>query len=218
MIRRAPATRAPCTALMPTPPTPSTATVSPGRTPARLTAEPNPVATPQETRATAGHGMSGSTLTTEDSASSCRSENAPSCENRATGSPPIRCAMRPSVIIPVSKSFMPVSHRYARPARQLGHDAAGRDERQRDVVAGRHGRDAVADLRHLARALVAADDRVVRQRQVAGPHVLVGMAQPAGPDLDQHLTGPRLVDLDRIDLVVLAGAVEQRCARTDHVR
>src|SRR5262249_32057988 len=46
MIRRAPATRAPWTALMPTPPMPRTATVSPGRTPARLTAEPNPVATP----------------------------------------------------------------------------------------------------------------------------------------------------------------------------
>jgi hypothetical protein len=122
MIRRAPATRAPCTALMPTPPTPSTATVSPGLTPARLTAEPNPVATPQETSATAGHGMSGSTLTTEDSASSCRSANAPSCENRATGSSPIRCAMRPSVIIPVSKSFMPMSQRNARPARQDAHE------------------------------------------------------------------------------------------------
>ena len=70
MIRRAPATRAPWIALMPMPPTPSTATVSPTVTCARLTAEPKPVATPQDTSATAVHGMSGSTLTTEASDSS----------------------------------------------------------------------------------------------------------------------------------------------------
>ena len=80
MILRAPAMRAPCTALMPMPPTPSTATVSPGRTLARLTAEPKPVATPHDTSATAGNGMSGSTLTTDNSDSSCISENVPSCE------------------------------------------------------------------------------------------------------------------------------------------
>ena len=50
---RAPTILAPCTALMPTPPTPTTTTVSPGMTSARYTAEPQPVATPQDTRATA---------------------------------------------------------------------------------------------------------------------------------------------------------------------
>ena len=63
---------------MPMPPTPSTATVSPGRTLARFTAEPKPVATPQEVSATAGHGMSESTLTTDASDSSWISLKAPS--------------------------------------------------------------------------------------------------------------------------------------------
>ena len=90
--------------------------------------------------------------------------------------------------------------------------------RQRDVVPGRDRRHAGADLRDLACALVAADHRVVRERQVAAAHVLVGMAETAGPDLDQHLTGAGLVKLDRVDLVVFAGPVEKRCTRSDHLR
>ena len=50
MIRLAPASLAPCTAFMPMPPTPTTTTVSPGARPARSTAEPQPVATPHDTR------------------------------------------------------------------------------------------------------------------------------------------------------------------------
>ena len=65
---RAPAIAAPCTALMPMPPMPTTTTVSPGATSARLVAEPQPVATPHDTRATASNGRSGSTLMTCDSA------------------------------------------------------------------------------------------------------------------------------------------------------
>jgi hypothetical protein len=84
------------------------------------------------------------------------------------------------------------------------------------MVTGRHRRHPLADPRDLAGTLVAADDRVVRERQVTGPHVLVGMAQPAGAHLDQHLAGPRLVELNGLDLVVLARSVKQRCARTDH--
>ena len=57
----APTMCAPCTALMPTPPTPTTTTVSPGMTSARYTAEPQPVVTPHETRATTSSGRSGST-------------------------------------------------------------------------------------------------------------------------------------------------------------
>ena len=50
---------------MPMPPTPTTTTVSPGRTFAALTADPQPVGTPQPTRTALSSGMSSSTLTTE---------------------------------------------------------------------------------------------------------------------------------------------------------
>src|SRR5258708_2284541 len=63
MIAVAPACRAPCTALRPIPPAPITTTVSPGRVPAVRTAAPQPVITPQLTRATARSGTAGSTLT-----------------------------------------------------------------------------------------------------------------------------------------------------------
>ena len=61
----APAKRAPCTALMPIPPTPTTITVSPGFTAAAFTAEPQPVGTPQPTSTALSSGRSSSTLTTE---------------------------------------------------------------------------------------------------------------------------------------------------------
>ena len=77
MIRWAPATRAPCTALMPMPPTPITATLSPGLVPARSVAEPKPVATPQDTRATTSNGRSGSTLMSEASFTRMCSEKVP---------------------------------------------------------------------------------------------------------------------------------------------
>jgi hypothetical protein len=40
--------------------------------------------------------------------------------------------------------------------------------------------------------------------------VLVGVAQAAGPDLDQDLAGPGPVDVDRLDREVLTRAVQQR--------
>src|SRR6516164_3117814 len=54
----APANLAPCTALLPTPPEPKITTVSPARTPAACTADPQPVGTPQPTRHSTSHGMS----------------------------------------------------------------------------------------------------------------------------------------------------------------
>ena len=49
-IRVAPAMRSPWITLSPTPPTPKTAAVSPGRTRARLSTAPTPVSTPQPMR------------------------------------------------------------------------------------------------------------------------------------------------------------------------
>jgi len=50
---------------MPTPPTPITMTVSPGRTSAALTADPNPVPTPQPRRHTVSRGTSDGILTSD---------------------------------------------------------------------------------------------------------------------------------------------------------
>ena len=61
----APACRAPWTALMPMPPTPKITAVSPALSAAELTAEPQPVGTPQPTRTALSSGRSSSTLTHE---------------------------------------------------------------------------------------------------------------------------------------------------------
>ena len=65
MMFFAPARRAPCTALIPMPPMPTTSTVCPGDTFAVLTAAPHPVGTPQPTSTALSRGRSSSTLTTE---------------------------------------------------------------------------------------------------------------------------------------------------------
>ena len=73
---------------MPMPPMPTTTTVSPGATSARLVAEPQPVATPHDTRATASNGRSGSTLMTCDSATHEWFANVPSLANSMTSVSP----------------------------------------------------------------------------------------------------------------------------------
>ena len=65
--RRAPASRAPCTAAEPRPPTPMTATSSPARTPPAYTALPHPVATPQPVRQATSGRKDGSTGITDAS-------------------------------------------------------------------------------------------------------------------------------------------------------
>ena len=59
----APAIRAPCTTLSPTPPQPTTATDSPGCTSATLNTDPSPVVTPHPARQITSSGSSGSTFT-----------------------------------------------------------------------------------------------------------------------------------------------------------
>ena len=63
----APASRAPCTAAEPRPPTPTTATASPGLTPPAYTAEPHPVAAPHPVRQAASGRKDGSTGMTDAS-------------------------------------------------------------------------------------------------------------------------------------------------------
>jgi hypothetical protein len=98
---------------------PTTTTVSPGFTSARLVAEPHPVATPQETSETASNGRSGSTLITCDSATTVRSANVPSLANNIRSSPPaVWCRCDPSVTMPLMKAPAPSSHRLCRPVEQ----------------------------------------------------------------------------------------------------
>ena len=68
MIFCAPATRAPSMHERPTPPSPITATTSPGRTPAVLIAAPTPVCTAQPNIAASSSGTLGSILTSEERA------------------------------------------------------------------------------------------------------------------------------------------------------
>ena len=63
ITRPAPAILAPCTTARPTPPQPTTSTVSPGRTRATLNTAPRPVVTPQPARQITSSGMSGGTTT-----------------------------------------------------------------------------------------------------------------------------------------------------------
>ena len=84
---RAPTILAPCTAFMPTPPTPTTTTVSPGMTSARYTAEPQPVATPHDTRATTPSGRSVSTFTSDASWHTPCSAKVPSLDITLSGRP-----------------------------------------------------------------------------------------------------------------------------------
>ena len=75
----APAARAPCTALMPTPPVPMITTVSPGSVPTPTVADPHPVVTPQDTSEAASNGIESSILITDSSARTAYSAKVPSC-------------------------------------------------------------------------------------------------------------------------------------------
>src|SRR5882757_7516128 len=75
----APAARAPCTAFIPTPPVPTTTTVSPGLVPAQTLPDPKPVVTPQDTRDAASSGIQSCTLMNDRSEATTYSEKVPTC-------------------------------------------------------------------------------------------------------------------------------------------
>ena len=78
MTFMAPAARAPCTALIPTPPVPTMTTVSPGSVPTPTVPEPHPVVTPHDTREAASKGIDSSILMTDSSARTAYSAKVPS--------------------------------------------------------------------------------------------------------------------------------------------
>jgi hypothetical protein len=89
--------------------------------------------------------------------------------------------------------------------------ALGREQRH-DVIAGRDGRDALADGLDDPRALVAQDGRRVARRVAPRGGVDVGVAHAAGDEPDQHLAGLRLGQIDLRHDERLAELLEHRGA------
>ena len=119
MTRLAPAMAAPCTALMPMPPMPTTTTVSPGRTSARLVAEPQPVATPHDDERDHVERQVGVDLDDR------RLRHARVLGERAElghqldrAHHPSKWRAVPSVIMPFCMAPAPASHRFCRPVLQ----------------------------------------------------------------------------------------------------
>ncbi len=84
--------------------------------------------------------------------------------------------------------------------------AGGAEPGHADAVAGAEALDAGADRGDAADHLVAEDQRQLRLGQVAVGHVQVGAANAAGGDLDQHLAGGGIAEVE--------AAREQRPARS----
>src|SRR5215831_11512642 len=87
---------------------------------------------------------------------------------------------------------------------------ADRQERADHVVARFQPAHAVADFLDDARTLVPADDREAH-RDVAGPQMIIGVAQPGRREPDEYLAGLRRVKIQLGDLPVLADAPQYRC-------
>ena len=83
----APAMRAAWTMFRPTPPQPSTATLSPARTCATLITEPTPVITPQPLIAATGKGTASGIGVTASLRTSARPDSVPMLKDRSTGRP-----------------------------------------------------------------------------------------------------------------------------------
>ena len=83
----APARRAPCSALAPMPPMPTTATTSLGPTSAAYTLDPQPVTTPHPSRHARSSGASSSILMQLASFTTVRSANVPSMHISPRSSP-----------------------------------------------------------------------------------------------------------------------------------
>ena len=110
MTLRAPEMTAPCSALMPMPPTPTITTVSPGCTWATLVAEPKPVGTAQPMMAAVSNGTSLSILTTESLCTVMYGANVPSRFIGDTSMVPACTRLVPSAMALPPSSTAPRSH------------------------------------------------------------------------------------------------------------
>ena len=215
--RAAPAIRAPCTALMPMPPMPTTTTVSPTWTSARFVAEPQPVATPQRHER---HAVEREVVVDLDHR---HLRHARQLGERAELGQQ-RHRLTVDVVAVGAVGDHPAAERPGAGVAQVA--AAGeavaavparRHEAGRHVVADLHGPHPGPDGLDHAGALVAADDReeaveahhrehLRRRDHVAGDEVLVAVAQAGGLPAHEDLTLLRIVDVDLLDLPVLLGS------------
>ena len=90
--------------------------------------------------------------------------------------------------------------------------AALRREERHDVVAGRERGDALADLLHHARALVAEHHRRVAGRVGARRREEVGVADAARDEAHENLARLGLREVDLLHLERAAELLEYRCA------
>src|SRR5262249_39435406 len=99
------------------------------------------------------------------------------------------------------------------PTRALRASATRGDPAQHDVVALVEGGDVVPHLLHDSGTLVPTDHGVPRNRQVADPDVLVRMAQARRRKADQDLALAWVVQVQLLDLPVLADLPQHRSLR-----
>jgi hypothetical protein len=111
MIRSAPEYLEPWITLRPTPPQPTTATVSPWRMSAVLWAAPKPVSTPQPISAADASGMSLSIFTALIAGTTVCSVNVPLADIWSIGCPSRRKRGVPSSSAPVAMVGKPMSHK-----------------------------------------------------------------------------------------------------------
>ena len=199
-IRPAPASRAAATSCRPTPPQPTTQTLSPTATRAALRTAPTAVTTPQpssdacQSGSAAGIGTAHAAGTTARSAK--QATKLKCCAGRPSAS---RSRLVPSSSIPAHARSPATSQRLRRPAAQAAAAPAGGDEAERDVVAGRDVVDALPHGLDDAGALVPEHHRHAAGAEVAVGEVEVGVAHAGGGDAHEQLAGARRLELDLLD-------------------
>ena len=186
----APASRAPATAAAPTPPQPITATVSPRPTLPVLIAAPSPAITPQPSSPTAAGRAAGSTLVHWPACTSVFSAKAPmpsAGDSSVPSSSVIFC-----VALWVAKQYHGSPRVQARQAPQTARQLSTTKSPGATSVTP------VADRLHDAGGLVAEQEREVVV-DAALAVVQVGVADPAGLDVDDRLARTGVGDVDGLD-------------------
>ena len=211
MMWLAPPSTAPRIAAAPTPPTPMTATESPGCMRATFSTAPTPVDTPHEINAAMSGSRSFGTTATFTAGVTVCALKLPSPRVVAMSVPSAPCMRKVWSANDPSACARVVQNVFC-PRRQLSHLPHGPDEQVHDLVADRDAVDAGTDLLDDPRALVPAH-RGDRAREVAVEHVEVGPAQAGGRHPDQDLAGSGLVELDGLDRKGLVELTHHCCCR-----
>ena len=213
MIVLAPASRAPWITFSPTPPHPSTATLSPGCTCATFNADPTPVITPHPVIAATGNGTPSGIRVTASLRTSVRPESVPMLNERSIGCP--RHRVPSAWACPRERSMTWAgrldSHSTVSPRRHWKHSPHGMHQLRTTASPGCDVRHASADLAHDTRALMPHHQRSrPRERR------MVGVTDAGGADLDQDLVVAWRRHFDVVD-DERTGAVRDRRARDEHL-